>query len=73
MKKLMAICAATLMLAAVATSCSKDCECTVSYEGYSATTEIDLTNSGYKNCNAYAEAVQNASGVAGYEVTCKRK
>ena len=73
MKKLMAICAATLMLAAVATSCSKVCECTVSYEGYSATTEVDLTNSGYKNCNAYAEAVQNASGVAGYEVTCKRK
>ena len=74
MKKLMAICAATLMLAGIATSCSKVCECTVSYEGYSATTEVDLTNSGYKNCNAYAQALENAaSGVAGYEVTCKRK
>lgn len=72
MKKLMAICAATLMLAGVATSCSKVCECTVSYEGYSETGEIDLSETNYKNCNSYAQAVENLYGGL-YQVSCKRK
>ena len=73
MKKLMAICAATLMLAGVAASCSKVCECTASYGGYSYTDDVDLTNSGYKNCAAYANALEQAASVDGYTVTCKRK
>lgn len=73
MKKLMAIFGAALLLAGVATSCSKVCECTVSYMGYSATTEVNLEGSGYKNCNSYAQAVENAAVDDDYKVTCKRK
>ena len=73
MKKLMAIFGAAMLLAGVATSCSKVCECTVSVMGVSTTTEVNLQNSGYKNCNAYADALQSAAVVSDYEVVCKRK
>lgn len=74
MKKLMAIIGATFMLACVATSCSKVCECTVTAMGVSTTTEVNLENSGYKNCNAYADALKSAAGgVVDYDVVCKRK
>ena len=79
MKKLMAICAATLMLAGVATSCSKVCQCTVSgtVEGitYSQTiSDIDLKGTSYKNCNAYGKDLNAAySYVDGVTVDCKKQ
>lgn len=72
MKKLMAIFGATLMLACVATSCSKVCECTFDYGGaYTTTSEVNLKGTGY-NCKTYAEYLDNAS-LGTYKVECKKK
>lgn len=42
MKKLLAICAATLMLAGIATSCSKTCECTTTTGGIGVKSEVTI-------------------------------
>lgn len=79
MKKLMAIFGATLLLASVATSCSKVCQCTVSYDVLGTTisetiNDIDLKGTTYKNCNAYGEAL-NSTYVAysNVKVDCKKQ
>lgn len=72
MKKLMAICAATLMLAGIATSCSKNCECTSTYEGVSYTEEINIENTEYKSCAALAQDAQEESEGT-VKVTCRSK
>lgn len=52
MKKIMAICAATLMLAGVATSCNKKCECKTYLAGVvTGTTELELDKDSYKKCS----------------------
>ncbi len=75
MKKLFAICAATLMLAGIASSCSKVCECTVAYGGISTTSEVDLSGSGYKSCKAYNDVLQaQYAGISdNVTIDCKRK
>ena len=75
MKKLMAIIGATLLLAGVATSCSKTCECTATYDGVSYTETVDLSSTNYKNCSAYAKAIRDLSGgdLDGATFTCKSK
>ena len=79
MKKLMAIIGATFMLACVATSCSKVCQCTITGTvggtSFSQTiNDIDLSGSAYKNCNAYGDAL-NASYtyVEGVKIDCKKQ
>lgn len=79
MKKLMAICAATLMLAAVASSCSKICTCTVEYgigdSTFSSTiNDIDLKGTSYKNCKAYGDALQSTYNMySDVKIDCKKQ
>ena len=79
MKKLMAICAATLMLAAVATSCSKVCKCTITGTVGGATfsqeiNDIDLSGTAYKSCSAYADALNSTyTYVEGVKIDCKKQ
>jgi hypothetical protein len=78
MKKLMAICAATFMLACVATSCSKMCQCTVSYEllgtTYSETIkDIDLSGSTY-NCSTYGDFLDDTyADYTNVKIDCKKQ
>lgn len=51
MKKVLAIFAATMMLAGVATSCSKLCECTTTVGNSSVQTEVNLEDTEYSRCN----------------------
>ena len=74
MKKLMAIFGATLLLAGVATSCSKVCECTLTDEVSGASVpleEVNLKGTGFKNCNTYADYL-NDNSIYG-KVECKKK
>ena len=79
MKKLMAIFGAALLLAGVATSCSKICTCTVTGtvdgESFSETVEdINLNGSSFKNCNSYGKALNSAYAyVSGAKIKCKAK
>lgn len=52
MKKLMAIIGATLMLAGVATSCSKTCECVTTTDGISTTSEVTIKSGKCSDMNA---------------------
>ena len=52
MKKLMAIVGATLMLAGVATSCSKTCECVTTVGGISTTSEVTIKSGKCTDMNA---------------------
>lgn len=68
MKKLMAICAATLMLAGIASSCSKVCECTTTSGGISTTSEVTIKNG---SCSDMDSEVTNM-GIT-VKTECKKK
>ena len=68
MKKLMAICAATLMLAGIATSCSKTCACTTTTAGISAESEVTIKSGSCADMNSETTAY----GVT-TKVECKQK
>ena len=71
----MAIFGATLLLAGVATSCSKICDCTVTGDGgYSYTiNDVNLKGSSFKNCNAYADYLNDQYNyIGGVKVDCKK-
>lgn len=51
MKKVLAIFAATMMLAGVASSCSKLCECTQTIGSSSVQYEVNLEDTDYSRCN----------------------
>ncbi len=51
MKKVLAIFAATMMLAGVASSCSKLCECTRTVGSTSVQYEVNLEDTDYSRCN----------------------
>jgi len=56
MKKIICICAAGLMIAALSTSCNKKCECKTYVAGVVTTTnEIELDNG--KKCSDYTKIV----------------
>ena len=79
MKKLMAIFGATLLLASVATSCSKVCKCTITgtVGGTSFSQEIndiDLSGTAYKSCSAYGDALTSTyTYVEGVKIDCKKQ
>ena len=69
MKKVMAIFGAALLLAGVATSCNKKCECKTYVAGVvTATTEMELDKG--KSCSDYTTIVTEDPNT-GYE--CKSK
>ena len=78
MKKLKANIVATFMLACVATSCSKMCQCTVSYEllgtTYSETIkDIDLSGSTY-NCSTYGDFLDDTyADYTNVKIDCKKQ
>ena len=51
MKKIICVCAACLMMAALTTSCNKRCECKSYLAGHVTTTEFDLDKDNYKKCS----------------------
>ena len=73
MKKVMAIFGAALLLAGVASSCSKVCECTTSVTGQpSVTVEVNLDDyPAYSKCNQMN--VENTVMGITTKVECKKK
>ena len=72
MKKIMAIFAATLMLAGVATSCNKKCECKTYLGGVvTGTTEIELDKDSYNKCSDMNTVVELNGTKNGIECTSK--
>lgn len=53
MKKLMAVCAAALMLASIATSCNKKCECKHYVNGKLDSTDAPFEVENGKKCSDY--------------------
>ena len=72
MKKIMVICAATLMLAGLATSCNKKCECkTYIMCVASNPTELELDKDSYKKCSDMNTYVMIDGKKNGLECTSK--
>ncbi|MCR4872489.1 MAG: hypothetical protein K5885_02975 [Bacteroidales bacterium] len=73
MKKIMAICAATLLLAGVATSCNKKCECKTYLAGVVVgdPTEVELDKDSYKSCADMNTVVEVDGKKTGIECTSK--
>lgn len=69
MKKLMAICAAALMLASVATSCDKKCQCKTYVNGALSNTGDAFEVESGKKCSDYNSSI-TVLGVT-TEVKCK--
>ena len=72
MKKIMVICAATLMLAGLATSCNKKCECKTYLAGVvTSTTELELDKDSYKKCSDMNTVIDINGTKNGIECTSK--
>ncbi|MBO7492981.1 MAG: hypothetical protein J6T87_02420 [Bacteroidales bacterium] len=72
MKKIMVICAATLMLAGLATSCNKKCECKTYIMGVASNpTELELDKDSYKKCSDMNTYVMIDGKKNGLECTSK--
>ena len=72
MKKVMAIFGAALLLAGVATSCNKKCECKTYLNGVvMSTTELELDKNSYKKCSEMNTVVELNGTKNGIECTAK--
>ena len=72
MKKIMVICAATLMLAGLATSCNKKCECKTYIMGVASNpTELELDKDSYKKCSDMNTVIDINGTKNGIECTSK--
>ena len=70
MKKIMAIFAATLLLAGVATSCNKKCECKTYAAGVVVGNPVEMEVESGKKCSDYTNLITQ-DPKTGYE--CKSK
>ena len=72
MKKVMAIFGAALLLAGVATSCNKKCECKTYLAGVvTSTTELELDKDSYKKCSDMNTVIEVNGTKNGIECTGK--
>lgn len=72
MKKVMAIFGAALLLAGVATSCNKKCECKTYLNGVvMSTTELELDKDSYKKCSEMNTVIEVNGTKNGLECTGK--
>jgi hypothetical protein len=72
MKKVMAIFGAALLLAGVATSCNKKCECKTYLAGVvTSTTELELDKDSYKKCSDMNAVIDINGTKNGIECTSK--
>ena len=75
----MAIFGAAMLLAGVATSCSKVCKCTITGTVGGTTfsqeiNDIDLSGTAYKSCSAYGDALNSTyTYVEGVKIDCKKQ
>ena len=71
MKKVLCVCAACLMMAALTTSCNKRCECKTYIAGSVTTTEIELDKDHYKKCSDLDIPTTEVNGTIMTGVKCR--
>lgn len=70
-KKLLSLCAGSLLLALLVSSCSKECECVMYEDGVAIGTSIETVWG--QTCAEYSSVLDTPSGKMGLECTKKKK